>query len=87
MRISCLLYTSLRLRFQNNIGRSVNVLAFSATAAVLAHGVTDVTIFWVQTAMLYLLLISSLSMGASFLERELEPQRPAFVPGSLTSAY
>lgn len=77
----------LRLRFQNNIGRSVNVLTFSATAAVLAHGVTDVTIFWVQTAMLYLLLISSLSMGASFLERELEPQRPAFVPGSLTSAY
>ena len=27
----------LRLRFQNNIGRSVNVLAFSATAAVLAE--------------------------------------------------
>ena len=69
----------LRLRFCNRIGQTSNVLTAAALACVLVHGVTDVTVFWPQTGMLLLLLLSSLSVGAEFLERELEP-RPAAVP-------
>ena len=69
----------LRLRFCNRIGRASNVLMVSALCAVLVHGVTDVTVFWPQTGMFLLLLLSPLSVGAEFLEREIEP-RPFAVP-------
>ena len=38
------------------------LLVLSMTVAVLIHGVTDVTIFWIQTAMLFLLVISSVKV-------------------------
>lgn len=70
------------LRFRDRIGRTANVLTVSVLAAVIAHGVTDVTIFWPQTGMFFLLLVSSLSVGAEFLEREVAPRSIAVPAGS-----
>lgn len=72
----------LRLRFCNRIGRPSNVLTVAVLSAVLVHGVTDVTVFWPQTGMLFLLLLSSLSVGAEFLERAIEPRSAAVPAGS-----
>ena len=70
------------LRFRNRIGRPSNVLMTAAMAAVLVHGVTDVTVFWSQTSLLLLMVLSSLSVGAEFLERELSPRPRRVVSGS-----
>ncbi|HIR46457.1 MAG TPA: O-antigen ligase family protein [Candidatus Caccousia avicola] len=64
----------LLLRFRNRIGNASNVLMVAALSSMLVHGVTDVTIFWPQTGMLMFFILSSLSVGAEFLEREIEPR-------------
>ena len=46
----------LMLRFRNNICGEMNILLMAALTAVLVHGLTDVTIFWIQTAALFLLI-------------------------------
>ena len=68
------------LRFRNRIGCLSNVL-MAAMAAVLVHGVTDVTVFW-SASLLLLMVLSSLSVGAEFLERELSPRPRRVVSGS-----
>lgn len=46
-------------RFQINVCKNRNILVLVMFAAVLIHGCTDVTIFWIQTGMLFLLVYTS----------------------------
>lgn len=46
-------------RFQINVCKDRNILVLVMFAAVLIHGCTDVTIFWIQTGMLFLLVYTS----------------------------
>lgn len=59
----------LRIRF--GICRNMDFLAAAAFIAVLVHGLTDVTIMWVQTAGLFILMTSSMGIGSVFAEEEL----------------
>ncbi len=68
----------LALRFKNNLGRDMNILVLAAVVAVFVHGLTDVTIFWIQTGMMFLLMFSSTGIGSEYLERKL--RLPSLVP-------
>lgn len=46
-------------RFQTNVCKNRNILVLVMFSAVLIHGCTDVTIFWIQTGMLFLLVYTS----------------------------
>lgn len=45
--------------------RRFSILMICASAAILVHGFTDVTILWVQTGMLYFLILSGAGLKAS----------------------
>lgn len=49
----------LYLRYKNHICREYTILIAAASLGVLIHGVTDVTVFWIQTGMFFLLLFSA----------------------------
>lgn len=66
------------LRFKNNICRNMNILLVGAIVAVAVHGMTDVTIFWIQTGMLFLLIFSSTGIASEYLERKL--RLPSILP-------
>jgi len=66
------------LRFKNNICSNMNILLLSAFMAVMIHGMTDVTIFWIQTGMLFMLMFSSTGIGSEYLERKL--RLPSLLP-------
>ncbi|WP_283607402.1 O-antigen ligase family protein [Faecalispora anaeroviscerum] len=53
-------------RFRGRICGNMNVLLAACSCAVLVHGFTDVTIFWGQTAMLFLLIFSSTGINAVY---------------------
>ena len=60
-------------RFQINVCKNRNILVLVMFAAVLIHGCTDVTIFWVQTGMLFLLVYTSTGIQnnvKSFVQRK-----------------
>ena len=57
------------LRFRNRICGNMNVLLAACSSAILVHGFTDVTIFWGQTAMLFLLIFSSTGINASYVTK------------------
>lgn len=59
------------LRYKKNICREYTILAASVLTAVLVHGITDVTIFWIQTGMFFFILFSSMGIEASHSERKL----------------
>jgi O-antigen ligase len=61
----------LTLRFRNNVGGDMNILLMAAFTAVLVHGLTDVTIFWIQTAALFFLMVSSIGIGSAYLEEDI----------------
>lgn len=61
----------LLLRFHNRICTDMNILLTAAFTAVLVHGMTDVTIFWIQTGMLFLILFSSTGICADYVESKL----------------
>lgn len=61
---------SLLLRFRNNICSNMNILLIASLVAVLVHGLTDVTILWIQTGALFFLIYSSIGIGSSCLEKE-----------------
>lgn len=67
------------LRFRNNICCDMNLLSAAALTAVLVHGITDVTIVWIQTAALFFLIISSIGIGSAYLEENI--MLPKLVPG------
>lgn len=68
----------LALRFKNNLGRDLNILVLAAVVAVFVHGLTDVTIFWIQTGMMFVLVFSSTGIGSEYLERKL--RLPSLIP-------
>ena len=79
--ISLYAYTQLKLlilRFKNNICSNMIILLVAALTAIAIHGMTDVTIFWIQTGMLFMLMFSSTGIGSEYLERKL--RLPALLP-------
>jgi O-antigen ligase len=66
------------LRFKNNICSNMNILLVAALLAIAVHGLTDVTIFWIQTGMLFMLMFSSTGIGSEYLERKL--RLPSLLP-------
>ena len=80
----------LYLMFKNNIGVNMDILFLAATAATAVHGVTDVTISWIQTGLLFILIFSSNGIGSEFLENQL--RLPSLIPAyasksSVKTAY
>lgn len=63
------------LRFRYNICTNMNILLVAASVAVVVHGLTDVTIFWIQTAALFILIYSSTGISSEYLERKLRLPR------------
>lgn len=59
------------LRLRCNICTNMNILLIAASTAVLVHGMTDVTIFWIQTAALFILIYSSTGISSEYLEKRL----------------
>lgn len=66
------------LRFCNNICSDMNLLCAAALAAVFVHGITDVTIVWIQTGALFFLITSSMGIGSVYLEEHV--LRPQLLP-------
>ncbi len=64
------------LKFRCNVCRGMDILAFAALTAVLVHGLTDVTILWIQTGALFFLILSSVGIGAVPLEEKLRISVP-----------
>ena len=63
----------LLLRFRSRMCEDSNVLLLAALVAVLVHGLTDVTIFWVQTGWLFALLFTSTGVHAALLRPARRP--------------
>jgi O-antigen ligase len=59
----------LLLRVRNNICMDMNILMAAAAAAVFVHGLTDVSILWIQTAALFALIYSSTGIGSGYIEK------------------
>lgn len=71
-------------RFRGRICGNMNILLAACSCAVLIHGFTDVTIFWGQTAMLFLLIFSSTGINAVYADATLRlRQRFAAAAGYL----
>ncbi|HHV31808.1 MAG TPA: O-antigen ligase family protein [Clostridiales bacterium] len=68
----------LSLRFHNHTCTDMNILVIAMLAAVAVHGMTDVTIYWIQTGMLFMLLFASTGIGAESFENEI--RIPAILP-------
>lgn len=66
------------LRFKNNIGNNMNILFTAALVATAVHGMTDVTIFWIQTGLLFIFMFSAMGIGSECLESQL--RLPSLVP-------
>lgn len=77
------------LRFRNHICRDMDMLSAAALTAVLIHGLTDVTIVWIQTAALFFLIISSTGIGSAYQEEKVRlPQlAPILKDRSAQAAY
>lgn len=70
-------------RLKSNTCTSMNFLILAVLAAILVHGVTDVTIFGLQTGPLFLLIVTS--MGVQAEPRRSRNQAP--IPSSLHSLH
>lgn len=77
------------MRFRYRVCRDMDVLAAAALAAVLVHGLTDVTIVWIQTAALFFLIVSSVGIGSAYFEEKVRvPQlSPLLEERSAQAAY
>ncbi len=53
-------------RLRHHVCGEMNALVVAALTAIFVHGMTDVTILWIQTALLFFLLVSSLGVGATY---------------------
>jgi O-antigen ligase len=54
------------LRYRRNICRDMDILVASVFLSVLVHGLTDVTIVWIQTGALFMLIISCLGIDSAY---------------------
>lgn len=79
----------LLLRFRNNICTDMSILLTAATAAVLVHGLSDVTILWIQTAALFALIYSSTGIASGYVERNVRVRNllPEYAGDSVAGAY
>ena len=79
----------LLLRFRNNICTDMNILLTAAAAAVLVHGLTDVTILWIQTGALFALIYSSTGIASGYVERSIRVRNllPEYAGDSVAAAY
>lgn len=59
------------LRFRSHIENPMNILLLSVFVAVFVHGLTDVTILWIQTAALFFLIYSCSGIGSEQFEQKL----------------
>ena len=75
------------LRFRNHICTDMNILLAAAFTAVVVHGVTDVTVYWFQTGMLFLILFSSTGICADYVESKLRLPRLLHLSGEPAGAY
>lgn len=75
------------LRFRNHICTEMNILLTAAFTAVVVHGVTDVTIYWIQTGMLFLILFSSTGICADYVESKLRLPKLLHLSGEQAGAY
>lgn len=66
------------LRFRNKICNNMNILLAAGFTAVVVHGMTDVTILWIQTGLLFMLMFSSTGIGSAYLEKKL--RLPSILP-------
>ncbi len=75
----------LLFRVRNNICNNMNILLLSMLTAIVIHGMTDVTIFWIQTAVLFLLAYSSTGIDSVYMERRM--LAPAYLSEYSSDAY
>lgn len=68
----------LLLRVRNNICMDMNILMAAAALAVFVHGLTDVTILWIQTGALFALIYSSTGIGSEYVEKKVHV--PSLLP-------
>ena len=54
------------LRFRSHLFGDMNMLLVASFVCVVVHGMTDVTIFWIQTGMLFLLICSSMGIHEKY---------------------
>lgn len=66
------------MRFRSHICSNMNILMVAIFAAVLVHGLTDVTIAWIQTGLLFMMVFSSTGIGSEHLEKKLS--LPSLLP-------
>lgn len=73
---------ALAARFKNNICTNMNLLVVACLVAIVVHGLTDVTIMWNQTGMLFFLIFSSTGIHSAYTNRNLHvPQGTPLLPG------
>mgnify|MGYP000902494158 FL=1 len=63
------------MRVKSHIYDNMNILAIAAVVAVAVHGMTDVTIFSVQTGALFLAITSSMGISSAYFEKDLALSR------------
>lgn len=61
----------LAMRYRFGFCRNMDILLAALAAAVLVHGLTDVTILWIQTIGLLFLVASSMGIGAGYVAPEM----------------
>ena len=88
------IYTAVQLKFlwlraRNNLCMDMNILMVAATAAVFIHGMTDVTILWIQTGALFALIFSSTGIDADYVEKGIQVPHllPDYSGDSVTALY
>ncbi len=83
----------LYVRYKNRVCTEYTALTAAVALAVLVHGFTDVTVFWIQTGMFFLLLFSSTGIQPSPQENQMYRTvtgmlKPSSVPeGRLRTEY
>lgn len=53
-------------RYRHHICRDLDILAAAIFVSVLVHGLTDVTIFWIQTGAFFFLIVSCLGIDSAY---------------------
>jgi O-antigen ligase len=53
-------------RYRHHICRDMDILTAAIFVSVLVHGLTDVTIFWIQTGAFFFLIISCLGIDSAY---------------------
>jgi O-antigen ligase len=74
-------YRALVRDHRRHLNLTVSSLIFAVTAGVLMHGTTDVTIFWVQTGMLFVIILGGIGALEKRADRLDAKSEPSLTPG------